>query len=111
MTTPGGRRRAAPARTAVPWRKVAINAALVLLTGAAWIYLVRAAIDFGGLGKGGQGIAWLFAALATLGAIGCLLLTIVLVTRTLVAAGLITDHRPDHHPGHAPRARGGSRRR
>ena len=94
MTTPGGRRRAEPARPALPKGRLAAHVALALLTGAAWVYLVRAAIDFGGLGRSGNNTAWLFAALATFGAIGCLLLAIALVTRVLTMLGLVREQQP-----------------
>jgi hypothetical protein len=106
MTTPGGRRRAAPARRELPKVRLAAHLAVALLTGAAWIYLVRAAIDFGGVARDGDGIAWLFVALATLGAIGCLLLAIVLVTRVLVMLGLVRDQ-----PKPPPAKRTAARRR
>ena len=91
MTQAGGRRRAPAARPALPKGRLAAHVVLALLTGAAWVYLVRAAIDFGTLGRDGQGLGWLFAALATLGAIGCLLLAIVLVTRVLTMTGLLRE--------------------
>lgn len=94
MTSPSGRRRAAPARPSLPKGRIAAHLALALLTGAAWVYLVRAAIDFGTLGREGEALAWVFAALATLGAIGCLLLAIVLVTRVLTLLGLIREQQP-----------------
>ena len=44
-----------------------------LASGVAWVFLVQAAIDFGRLGRNGDGVAWFFAAAATVGATVCLL--------------------------------------
>lgn len=106
MSQPGGRRRAvAPPRPALPMGRLAAHVGLALLTGAAWIYLVRAAIDFGTLARDGQDLAWLFTGLATLGAIGCLLLAIVLVTRVLTMLGLIRDQPHQTHQARRVAAR------
>ncbi len=66
----------------------------VLVAGAAWLFLVRAAIDFGAEGRDGRDIAWLFLGLAVVGAIVCLVLALVLGGRALMAAGLISDYKP-----------------
>ena len=89
----------------MPKGRLAAHAALALLTGAAWVYLVRAAIDFGTLARDGQGLAWLFTGLATLGAIGCLLLAIVLVTRVLTMLGVIRELPPQTHQARRAPAR------
>jgi hypothetical protein len=89
MTTTGGRRRAEPAKGEA--RPVVVLGALLVgaVFGAvAWFFLVRAAIDFGGRGKEGDSPAWVFMGLATLGAIACLVLVIVLVGRALTLLGL-----------------------
>lgn len=65
-----------------------------LLTGAAWVFLVGAAIDFGVLAVGGEGMAWVFSAGASIGAVVCLVLMITLVTRGLREMGLLSEHRP-----------------
>lgn len=65
-----------------------------ILTGVAWFYLVGAAIDFGVLGRNGQGTAWLFTAAASLGAIVCLVLFLALVGRGLRTLGFISDYQP-----------------
>ena len=44
------------------------------LSVVAWGYLVWAAIDFGAEARGGNGDAWKFLALASLGAVACLFL-------------------------------------
>jgi hypothetical protein len=65
-----------------------------IASGAAWVFLVRAAIAFGRLARGGEDLAWAFTAAATLGATVCLLLLFVLVARVLVALGLISEYKP-----------------
>lgn len=95
MTAPGGRRRAPEVRRR-PLRPIALHLAVALVTGAAWIFLVRAAIDFGAMAKGGATSAWVFTALATVGATGCLLLAIVVVTRALALAGLVRENQPKY---------------
>ena len=49
----------------------------------AWGYLVWAAIDFGRKGRGGDSSAWTYLGLASLGAIACLFLGLLLVVRVL----------------------------
>lgn len=90
----GGRRRAAPAPRSVPRLRLSGHIAGAGLTVVAWVLLVRAAIDFGALGREGEALAWVFTALATLGAIGCLLLAIVLATRMLEMLGLLQEQPP-----------------
>lgn len=65
-----------------------------VLSGVAWVYLVRAAIEFGRLARGGQSQAWLFTGAASLGAVVCALLVLVLLTRALRALGLISGYKP-----------------
>lgn len=66
-----------------------------VLGGAAWFYLVRAAIDFGVVARSGGSIAaWGFMLAAALGATVCLLLVLGLVGRALTAVGLISDYKP-----------------
>ena len=87
-------RHSAPIRRDVPVRAVAGYAGGVLLSGAAWVFLVLAAIDFGTTARGGEGLGWLFMSLAVLGGIGCLLLALVLGGRVLMATGVISDYKP-----------------
>jgi hypothetical protein len=91
----GGRRRAAAKRSGLG----AVSSLLLLVLGvvasvAAWVFLVRAAIDFGHTALGGQAPAWAFAGGATLGAIGCLLLTFVLLARVGRVLGIGSGYRP-----------------
>ena len=65
------------------------------LAGVAWVYLVRAAIDFGLHARGGQQSAWLFTGAASLGGVVCALLFLVLAARALRALGVIGDYKPD----------------
>jgi hypothetical protein len=90
MGASGGRRRADVA-TSSRGPLVALGATFAgaLIGAGAWFFLVRAAIDFGGSAKNGKAAAWIFMLGATLGAIACLVLVLVLATRGLTALGLI----------------------
>ncbi len=70
-----------------------------ILAGVAWVYLVRAAIEFGRLARGGDQMAWAFTAAATLGATVCLLLLFVLGSRVLVTLGLVSEYKPRRSAG------------
>ena len=74
-----------------------------LAAGAAWFFLVRAAIDFGRLARGGDPVAWAFTAGATIGATLCLLLMFVLTARVLVAVGLLSEYKPRRSSGRRAR--------
>jgi uncharacterized membrane protein YeaQ/YmgE (transglycosylase-associated protein family) len=76
-----------------------ITAAIV-----AWGYLVYLAIDFGTSARDGDGSAWAFLAVATVGAIACLFFGLMLATR------LINRFRQDTiAPAAPPRPPGGRR--
>ena len=95
---PGRRRAETPPRRqllfpVLPW------AAGAIVSGAAWFFLVRAAIDFGQAARGGQTTAWLFTGLATLGATVCLLLLFVLVARIASLLGLVNQPPPRRSAG------------
>jgi hypothetical protein len=64
-----------------PRRKILLLALAVTATLVAWGVLVFAAIDFGGEARAGEPIAWVFLALATLGAAACLFVTLLLGAR------------------------------
>lgn len=68
-----------------------------LLSLAAWIFLVRAAITFGREARGGDGGAWLFLAIAALGAVACLFLSLMLATVLLRRLGIIEERQPHRH--------------
>lgn len=91
-----GRRRAEKKAEPGPGRApyVVLLALGVLAAGAAWVFLVRAAIDFGQIARDGRPVAWALCAAGTLGAAVCLLLVFVLVSR---AWGLLvgqSDYQP-----------------
>lgn len=94
MSQSGGRRRAVRERPDVDLTAVALEVLGTLASAAAWAVLVAAAIDFGATAQDGRGSAWFFLALASLGAMACLLLALVLGTRLLTRAGLLSGYRP-----------------
>jgi len=102
MGASGGRRRAGPAKSPTgPLLSLAAVFGGTAVGALAWFFLVRAAIDFGGEAKNGKGVAWVFMALATIGAIACLVLVLVLVTRGLTMLGVIGRSRtPTGASGH-----------
>ena len=55
----------------------------ITATLVAWGFLVWAAIDFGRQARAGESPAWLFLALATIGATACLFLTLILGSKVL----------------------------
>jgi hypothetical protein len=69
----------------------------------AWGYLVYLAIDFGTTARDGEGQAWWLLALATVGAIACLFVGMMLVTR------LVARLRAGAPPPAPPRPPGGRR--
>lgn len=69
----------------------------------AWGYLVYLAIDFGTTGRNGDGTAWWFLALATIGAIACLFVGLMLGMR------LVARIRAAAPPPPSPRPPGGRR--
>ncbi len=85
--------------------------ASITLCVVAWGYLVYAAIDFGTAARGGSGdSAWAFMALACLGAISCLFVGLLLVTRLVRALGITSppDSSDQAFPAQ-PRPVGGKR--
>lgn len=64
---------------------------------AAWGFLVWAAIDFGRTARGGDSQAWLFLGIASLGAVVCLFLSLMLITLLLRKVGILEDKRPHRH--------------
>ena len=65
-----------------------------LVAAGAWVFLVRAAIEFGHTARTGQHSAWWYAAAATVGAAACLLLVFSLCARALMRLGLIREYKP-----------------
>lgn len=75
----------------------------------AWGYLVWAAIDFGARARGGEGVAWAFLGLASLGAVACLFAGLMLGVRLLRLLGLLAPEGDDAGPAAPPAPRGGKR--
>jgi hypothetical protein len=73
----------------------------------AWGYLVYAAIDFGATARGGDSGAWWLLGLASLGAVACLFVGLLLITRLLRILGIVKG-RPQEAPK-TPRPVGGKR--
>lgn len=90
---------------------------MLLLAGAvtaavvAWGYLVSVAIDFGTSARGGESTAWWYLAMASLGAVLCLFLGLVLISRLLQALGITRPPEVPEVPeeSRVPRAPGGRR--
>ena len=101
-----GSRKGTPAPRTVNRGALLIGAAITLCV-VAWGYLVYAAVDFGTAARGGSGSsAWLLMGLASLGAIACLFVGLLLVVRLMRALGITeTPERPDK----TPRVPGGKR--
>ncbi len=79
----------------------------VTLCVVAWGYLVKAAIDFGITARDGQSDAWWFLGLASIGAIACLFIGLMLISRITRRLGITKPPTPAEVP---PAAVGGHRR-
>jgi hypothetical protein len=77
----------------------------VTLAVVAWGYLVYAAIDFGATARDGNPDAWWFLAVASLGAVACLFVGLMLIARLLLRLGITSDPQPapPAAPSTAPR--------
>lgn len=81
-------------KRAGPKRKRTITPALLALCAGvtlcvvAWGYLVKAAIDFGTTARDGQSDAWWLLGLASLGAMACLFVGLILVARITRRLGI-----------------------
>lgn len=84
----GSRKAAAPSGSV---RVTALLAGACLFLVIAWWVLVRAAIDFGRSARDGDGLAWLFLAVASLGAMACLFAGLLVGVRLLVALGVLRE--------------------
>jgi hypothetical protein len=102
-TVSEGRRRAVKRRRPVRRPLLAGLVLGALVCGVAWFFLVRAAIDFGRLARDGESVAWAFTVAATIGATACLLLMFILLTRVLIALGLVSEYRPRRAAGRRTR--------
>jgi hypothetical protein len=94
-TRAGARRAEKPRRRFEP--RLAGIAAASLVALVAWGFLVWAAIDFGRTARGGDNQAWLFLAIASLGAVACLFLSLMLITLLLRKLGIIEEKKPHKH--------------
>lgn len=82
----GARRGARPERTCQP-RLLGLAVGGTVLV-VAWGYLVYAAIDFGQTARGGEPAAWAFLGIASVGAVACLFVGLILVARLLRVLGI-----------------------
>ena len=98
-----GRRRAEKQKRPSRRPLLAALALGALGSGLAWVFLVKAAIEFGRLARDGQNLAWVFTAAAAVGATACLLLMFVLGARVLVAVGILSEYRPRRSAGRRTR--------
>ena len=105
-------KRAAPKQRKASFRPaLALLALGVTLSVVAWGYLVWAAIDFGAEARGGDDAAWKFLAMASIGAVACLFLGLMLIARLLRAMGITNPpppkppkpkkERPEESSGHS----------
>jgi len=96
-TPRGGARRAPkPKRSLQPRLLLLGLGALASLV--AWGFLVWAAIDFGRAARGGDSGRWVYLAVASVGAVACLFLCLLLVTLLLRRAGILEDPRETKAP-------------
>ena len=119
MAGTGGGKRAGSRRGQRPPRRFQ-PALLLLALGitaciVAWGYLVYAAIDFGTTARDGDPDAWWFLGLASLGAVACLFVGLMLVARVLRRLGITsggTDRqdRPRAVGEESPSPSGGTQR-
>lgn len=96
----------APEGRRVDQRKLFLYALGLTLTLVAWGLLVWLAIDFGTEARNGEPLAWGLLVVATIGATGCLFLTLTLGSRTLA---VLRGERIDPKPRRAPRGVAGKR--
>jgi hypothetical protein len=91
----GARRGARRKRTFDPTALGLCLAALASV--AAWCFLVWAAISFGSAARGGDASRWVFLGVASIGAVACLFLGLLLVTMVLRRVGILEESRPRRH--------------
>lgn len=94
--TRAGARRGEKRKRPFDARLAAYAVASVLLV-VAWVFLVRAAIDFGREARGGDGPAWAFLGVASVGAVACLFLSLMLGTLILRRLGIIEERQAHKH--------------
>jgi hypothetical protein len=106
---------ATPGKRAAARRKANFRPASLLLTVGvtagviAWGYLVKAAIDFGIQARSGTSGAWLYLGLASFGAVACLFVGLMMISRLLREVGITQPARSPDEPVPPPRVPGGRR--
>ena len=85
-----------------PLLAIALGTTLCLV---AWGYLVWAAIDFGRKARGGDSSAWTYLGLASVGAIACLFIGLLLVVRVLKVLRVASGDVPAPPPPGGRRAK------
>lgn len=75
----------------------------------AWGYLVKAAIDFGIEARDGTSNAWVFLGAASLGAVACLFIGLMMIARLLRELGITSPPTSSAPPDEPPRPIGGRR--
>lgn len=106
---------ASPGKRAAARRKARFRPTALLLTAGvtagviAWGYLVKAAIDFGIEARSGTDDAWLFLGLASLGAVACLFIGLMMISRLLRELGITKAPSSPDDPPVPPRIPGGRR--
>lgn len=103
-----GARRAAPAKRDFD-PKLLLYAGGITFCVVAWGYLVFAAIDFGSSAREGRPGAWLYLAVACLGAICCLFAGLMIGVRLLTLTGIISTPPGYADPRDPEKAVGGKR--
>lgn len=100
----------AAARRKARFRPTALLLTVGVTAGViAWGYLVKAAIDFGIEARSGTDGAWLYLGLASLGAVACLFVGLMMISRLLRELGIIKPAAGPDEPEPAPRIPGGRR--
>ncbi len=103
----------APAR--VPRQQLLVLAAGITATLVVWGVLVFAAIEFGKQARNGESAGWWLLTLCTIGAAGCLFLTLILGSKAFEVLGsrgadpVVGAPGSTGGPAPAPRAPGGRR--
>ncbi len=92
----GGARRGAKPQRAWPPQLLLLGLG-ALLSLAGWGFLVWTAIDFGRSARGGDSAKWGLLAAASVGAVACLFLCLLLVTVLLRRLGVLEEKRPHRH--------------
>lgn len=106
-----GARRGSPTPRRLNRAALAVCAGITLCV-VAWGYLVYAAIDFGTAARTGSSSSWLFMGLASLGAVACLFIGLMLIARLVRELGISSSASSGGDSPSAPagpRPQGGKR--